>query len=156
MKSEAAQVANLIKTELKKNGINCRVKSSNYAGGNSVRVYVANELPGSINKITAFCSKFQQGTFDGMTDCYISTNYRTDIPQVKFVFVDNEFSPQIKQSAWEFIRRYYALPDVPDNYDDIHNTWLANFQMYATTLVYRELANESAFWAQHKPSVLAA
>ncbi|MBK8815018.1 MAG: hypothetical protein IPN42_05705 [Methylococcaceae bacterium] len=33
MKSEAAQVANLIKTELKKNGINCRVKSSNYAGG---------------------------------------------------------------------------------------------------------------------------
>jgi hypothetical protein len=49
--------------------------------------------------------------FDGMIDLYEYSNTRDDIPQVKFVFVNNYISAAMSQSIWDFLRGYYSGMD---------------------------------------------
>ena len=91
--TEAAQVAKLIKAEIKKYGIKCTAKSSNYSMGDSVRVNVTDQPPWVMAKIKEFTSQFEYGHFNGMEDIYEYSNSRDDIPQTKFLFIENECSP---------------------------------------------------------------
>jgi hypothetical protein len=117
--SEAAQVAKLIRAELKKMGVKGSVRSKNYSGGDSVSLDVTDQPPWVIEEIEAFTDKFQYGHFDGMQDLYEYSNRRDDIPQTKFLFVTNNYTKETCQLAWEKFRAmmsYYN--DYPESYED--------------------------------------
>lgn len=118
----AAQVAKLCKQYLKARGIPARVTSKNYSMGNSVRVYVTNLPPTLRKEIEAEFAKYQYGHFDGMTDCYEYSNNRDDIPQTKFLFVENDLTDDLRQAAWEFLRnRMHGYDAFPANYDEMRS-----------------------------------
>ena len=103
--SEHAAAAKLIRAELKKHNITGTVRAKSYAGGSSITVTLNNELPATHKAVKLFCSKFQYGDFDSMQDLYELTNVNENLPQVQFVFVNNEFSDELRQAAWNLLRK---------------------------------------------------
>lgn len=90
MTTTAAQVSKLCKQELKKLNINCRVKSENFSMGNSVNVYLEDFFDKeSFEKIKSLLYKYNENHRNDGFDNYEATNYRTDVPQVKYLFIDN-------------------------------------------------------------------
>ena len=90
--TEAAQVAKLIRQDLKKTfpGTKFRVKSSNFSMGDSVDVYWEDGVPDELVKKRI--KKYQYGHFDGMQDLYEYSNTRDDIPQAKYVHTQRTMS----------------------------------------------------------------
>ena len=108
--STHAAAAKMIRAELKRHGIQARVISKSYAGGNSVDVYLTDPLPATLDKVQEYVWQFQYGHFDGMRDSYQLSNYRVDLPQVRFAFVHAEYSDEIRQAAEAEAQRM-NLPD---------------------------------------------
>lgn len=120
--SSHASVAKTIRSKLKQHGIDCRVTSKSYSGGNSVTVHVQNVPPWTMKEVKSFCDQFEMGHFDGMVDLYEYSNRRDDIPQVKFVFVENGFSDDIHQAAYEYLcRTMHAYRDYPATFTEAQN-----------------------------------
>ncbi len=158
--STHAQAAKLIRTELKKHGIKASVRSSSFAGGNSLTVSVTDLAPWTLAAIKTFCRQFQYGHFDGMTDCYEYSNDRKDIPQVKYVSVDHQFSDEIKQQAWTFLRNTYKrqFAELSEIFSEVKDSRFNDVGYTRVDYVVRcALANE---WGRHhfwqKPKVRAA
>jgi len=149
MLSTQAQVAKECRTYLKSIGIKCRATSESFAGGDSVDVELNDLNPKLHKEISDELSKYQYGHFDGMTDMYEYSNSNKDIPQTKYLHVNNRFSPELKQRAWAFIHATYAdaqnlsatYVELSSN-DRIGNEW-------ATDFMWRFLNNYSqsqVFW----------
>ena len=70
MKTEAAECAKAIRTELKSiwPRVKFTVKSRNFAGGNAVDI--SWEFGPTSKQVEKITDKYQHGSFDGMTDCY--------------------------------------------------------------------------------------
>lgn len=96
--TQSATTAALIKKILKKEypHIKFSVCSDNFANGNSVDVSWTDGIPES--KIDSFLRQFEQGTFDGMTDCYNYDNH-ADHPQAKYVHAQRHISESIRLQA---------------------------------------------------------
>lgn len=140
MKTTAAIVASMIRKEILKHGIKCSVTSDNYAGGHSVRVKLHDELPATVERIEEFCSQFKSGHFDGMTDMYVYKHDRSG-PTVDYVFVDNEISDELRETAKAFVNSYYVDPGIGYEYD---------------RRVWEQLSRkDSAFWKANKPRIAA-
>jgi len=101
--SEHAQVAKEIKKYFKSLSIPCKTKSSVYAGGSSVTVWVTNIHPEKIDEYTKYVEQYEYGSFDPMNDLYSFTNLRDDIPQVKFVFLEHRYTPEFYQKAYDIM-----------------------------------------------------
>lgn len=64
------------------------VRSKSYSGGSSITALCPADLSQSdIGRIKAMAGRYQYGHFDGMTDSYEMSNTDDNLPQVKFVFV---------------------------------------------------------------------
>lgn len=110
--SSHAAAAQMIRAELKKNGIKARVRSESYSMGSSVRIRIEQDVsPAARKEIEVFADQFQYGHFDGMQDLYEYSNKRSDLPQVKFVFVEVEYSDELKQAAREYIANISGIPE---------------------------------------------
>lgn len=83
--TQAAQVAKEIRAILKANGVKGSVRSENYSGGNSVRVYLDQEISNVLYaKIYFEADKFRAGQFNAMEDIY---EYRSvDGPSADYIF----------------------------------------------------------------------
>ena len=120
MKTRAAQAAQLIRKELKTAlpGLEFTCKSQTYSMGSSITVGMidqTHEIKEQVEKITA---KYIYGSFDGMTDCYNMTNSRDDIPQVKYLFVENDMSDDTRQGIYSLFRKSWVGGDtLPEKYD---------------------------------------
>lgn len=158
--TQAAQVAKIIRAKLRENGIAATVRSENFSMGNSVCVTLTGDpLPATVARVKQYCGQFQYGHFDGMTDMYENSNLRNDIPQTKFMTVTVDYSPNIKQQAYDFARRYYAdLEDAPKRYTDAGNFRAPRVGEFAQNTVYRILGGsiDCGFWASRKPRQPAA
>ena len=133
-RSQHAQVASLAKKFCKGMGIAVKASSDSYSGGSSVRVVMHDQPPAIYKAIRAELSKYEYGRFDGMRDIYEYTNSRDDIPQVRFLFVDNEISDTMRQKAWDFLKDTMAgYENAPIEYDP---NWRTDRE-YASTEVYR-------------------
>ena len=88
----------MIKKILKKEypHVKFSVCSDNFANGNSVDVSWTDGIPKSA--INGFLRQFEQGTFDGMTDCYNYDNH-ADHPQAKYVHAQRHISESIRLQA---------------------------------------------------------
>lgn len=140
MKTDAAIAASMIRKELRKHGIKASVTSENYSGGNSIRVRLNDELPATVERIEEYCSQFKSGYFDGMEDIYVYNSDRTG-PTVKFIFVDNEISKELRAKAEAFVNRYYARPEIGYEHD---------------SRIWEQLSRkDSAFWKANKPRIAA-
>lgn len=150
-KSPYAQVAARIKAYCREMGVPCSATSESYAGGNSVRVHIHDQPPAVFAKIKEYADQFQMGQFDGMTDMYEYSNHRRDLPQAKYVFVDNDYSDEIRQAAWNVIReRYGDAAGAPAIYAEA-----GNFRMgdcWATDFVYRFLRGSLSLGGDSDPS----
>lgn len=144
MKSAHAQAAAMIRKQLKANGIKARVRSESYSMGSSIRVKVLQDLvPAALEEVKAYCNQFQYGHFDGMVDMYENSNSRDDIPQVKYVFVEIEYSEELKQAVKDYISEIGGIEE--------HERWRYE------NLVYSGNRNWSGdFWANYKPRLRAA
>jgi hypothetical protein len=104
--SNAAQVAKLLKQKGKELGLTLSAKSQSFAGGNSVDVDVSKGSDTAIQELKDFSKQFVYGKFDGMTDYYDINNYRKDIPQTKYLFInDNRASTILKglnNKYWDY------------------------------------------------------
>ena len=161
--SEHAQAAKNCRMFLKNKGIKCSVKSESYSMGSSVRVNIYNQPPEIVEMVTAELKKYQYGHFDGMQDLYEHSNSRDDIAQVKFLFVNNEFSDEIFQKAWDFLRSKYPAnaKGLPVNYENAKGLqfyenaphWLTISEDVGKLLAGNgytlDAENSSEFWAEH-------
>lgn len=132
MKHEAALAAKQIKQILKKEfpSINFSVTSANYAGGNSVRINYTDGVPSKqVDKLVA---KFQYGHFDGMNDIYEFSNTREDIPQAKFVQVQRDISPEVRQSIKTKIANDFGIENENDE-----QQWYDEFSCWSDQVIWR-------------------
>ncbi len=110
--TESAKCAKMVKNELQKKYPNLKisVKSENYSMGDNVnvRIYIEDIEDMIIDDdISTMLSKYEYGSFDGMTDYYDINNRRNDIPQTKYLFFQIEYSPKItKQIADDFNKHW--------------------------------------------------
>lgn len=98
------KVSATIKAELKKLWPN--TKFSVRTSGSAVYVDWTNGP--SQKKVDEIISKYEYGTFDGMTDCYNYDNVRKDIPQTKYVFTNREISEDILNEKFNYYKNYYS------------------------------------------------
>jgi len=132
-----AQAATMIRNYLKANNIAGSVKSEIYSMGSSVNVYVTDLEPEVLDKLRTFANQFQYGRFDGMQDLYEYTNSRDDLPQVKYVFVNNTLSPELSQEIWNFARNYYAgMEDAPENQALASKFYNPQMNEYGNTIIW--------------------
>jgi len=88
--SDYAQVAKLLKQKAKKLGMKATASSQSFAGGNSVDVVVTAGSDDALKELKNYSTQFVYGKFDGMTDSYNFTNWREDVPQTKYLFIQDE------------------------------------------------------------------
>jgi hypothetical protein len=93
--SKAAQVAKLIKQVATKYGMKVRVSSQYFSMGNSVTVKVLTGSDEDLKKLKDYSIQYEYGTFNGMTDCYNADNLRDDIPQTKYLSINDERSSEL-------------------------------------------------------------
>jgi hypothetical protein len=125
--SSEAAAAKMIKQELKKLFplVKFSVKSSSYAGGNSVDVQWENgPTYDTIERVTG---KYQYGNFDGMTDSYEYSNRRKDIPQAKYVQVSRRVTKDIQEQVFQYLRKthnhFEKVQSIDESHPDLKNYW---------------------------------
>jgi hypothetical protein len=153
--SPHAATAKAIRSELKALGISASVTSERFSMGNAVRVSVTDLHPDMNAKIRGILDKYEYGSFDGMTDCYNIDNARDDIPQVKFVSMNNHMSDELRAKIYAFVRQYFVGADLlPPDYEAARDRSFNGD--YVAQFVYRQFAqSDSAWWAQQSASVAA-
>lgn len=104
--SEHAQVAKLLKQKAKQLGLEARVSSKIYSGGCNATIWINSGSDKAVQELKDYSEQFEYGKFDGMTDCYHITNNREDIPQVKYLFVNDERAFKILEALpgklWDY------------------------------------------------------
>lgn len=157
--TEAAIVAKTIRTELKTAGcpVKFQVTSKNYSGGDSVRVVLEDPAPVVLKAVKALVSKFEGGSFDAMQDLYTYNANRTG-PTVKYLFVDANYSPDVKQAAWDYLRGWLAgFAGAPESWEQAGGFRNPSAREYGDRLLHRVITgNLGHFWAQRKPRVALA
>ena len=120
--STHAAAAKMIRQHLKSIGVPGKVKASSYSMGSSVRVEVSDITPAVRKELQAFVDQFQYGHFDGMNDYYEISNSRDDIPQVKYTFLEVDYSDELGQKAYDFICNRFSVGTLPASYKEITYT----------------------------------
>lgn len=155
--SAHAAVAKLCRQYCKSIGVECRASSESYSMGNSVRVKIFDQSPAIKQQLESEFAKYQYGHFDGMTDMYEYTNSRNDIPQTKYLFIENRYSPEMEQKAWEFMRvNCSGADEYPVNFKEVPSAAQV-WNEWVSTQVYRLLNGSlstdlcAQFWAGINP-----
>lgn len=148
--SNHAAAAKAIRVWMKANGYVGSVKSDSYSMGSSVNVYVEDFNPVQYKALDEYADQYQYGDFNGMEDIYEFRKDRPDLPQVKYVFVNNSMSDAMRQRIWDFARDYYLhLDEMPADYEQARNLRIDSFGIWVSDLVFRLFngANyNNAYW----------
>lgn len=146
--SPHAAAAAMIRQHIKTLGIAAKVTSESYAGGSSVRVSVEDLTPATAKALEEYAGQFQYGHFDGMQDLYEYSNSRDDIPQVKFVFVNNRPTDEMRQRVWDWARNYYAgMEDAPADAAQAGSYMHAGMQLWGDNIIHRAFSGAlEGFW----------
>ena len=131
--SEQAQVAKLLKKKAKELGIKVVwSKSDSFAGGDSVRLRFNAGSDDAVKQLEDYSHQFKQGHFDGMNDIYEYSNSRDDVPQTKYLFLDDCRADKILgdlahyQTTWfangeevNFAQFMYRLKDQSEDWQGV-------------------------------------
>lgn len=131
--SSHAAAAKAIRIELKKAfpGVQFKVRSESYSGGNAVRIHWIDGI--TVDQVDAIVSKYEYGHFNSMEDIYEYSNCRNDIPQVKYVTTDRDISEVNKQKVKKEIEEKYQIS--LDDQEECRKF----FQCWPDQVLYREM-----------------
>jgi hypothetical protein len=132
--TQSAQVAKLIKKVALQNGMKVKASSSNYSMGCSVTIKVLKGSDKDLEKLKDYSDQFKYGKFDGMNDIYDNTNVREDIPQTKYLSInDNRASEILKyydENIWKTEKKWMWFDNELRSYewikqikDEFKNDW---------------------------------
>ncbi len=125
-KSEHAQAAAGIRKIIKTlTGLKAKVRSEIYSGGSSVWASILNPTKEELEAIEKATACYQMGHFDGMIDLYEYSNPQ-NCAQVKFVFIEAEYSDSVLQAAWDFAKD--KLPESEDAPASHKDAWRWNHE----------------------------
>ncbi len=153
MKSTHAQVAALIKKELKKQGIKCKVKSSIFVGGDDVGVRIFDQPISVALKIEKYCSQFQAGRYSIDSDMYEYSNDRNDIPQVKYVSLWNELSLELKSEMYVFFKNFYNWEEFPETFQDAQKYQIDERKWESVGMFIESQRAQIIFWKAKRPRI---
>jgi len=130
---ERKAAAKLIRKELKAAfpGVVFSITSRSFAGGNDVQIDWTDGP--TFDTVMKIAGKYEYGHFNGMEDIYEYSNSRDDIPQVKFVMAQREFSETARENAKNKIMKDRGLNDFEDK-----TVW-DKIGCWPDTAIYREL-----------------
>jgi len=131
--SNQAQVAKLLKKKAQELGITVKsCKSSSFAGGDSVHLRFIAGSDDAVKQLNDYSHQFKQGHFDGMSDIYEYSNNRDDIPQTKYLFLNDDRADNILgdlahyKTSWfangeevNFAQFMYRLRDQSDDWQQV-------------------------------------
>lgn len=110
--SNQAKVAKLLKQKAREFRLgNVTAKSESFTGGNSVNVKFDGGTDEAVTKFKDFASRFQLGRFNGMEDIYEYSNCRDDIPQTKYLFINDNRAEKILGSLLHYQTIWIANGD---------------------------------------------
>lgn len=119
--SRQAAVASLIRKELRARGINAKVTSRSFAGGDDVNVKIFQDLtPTAFADVKKFCESFEEGRFDGMNDIYEYYSDRGNSPSVEYVIIEMHYSDELKKEAEGYVDHIDGIPE----YERSHYVWM--------------------------------
>lgn len=120
--SSHAAVAKECRVILKKVGIKARVSSKTYSGGQSVNVFVTDIHPWIKKSIDERLAIYEKGDFNGFEDIY---EYKRDGykgPRVKYLFVRNDMSAEMRSKVEKFLADNWDITD-NNTAKEKMNTW---------------------------------
>lgn len=149
--TQHAQVAKLIKAELRQHGIKCTVKSSSFSMGNSVDINVENQPPWVMEAIKKQTDKYEYGSYCHYQDIQTTKNRDFDGPQTKYLTINNYYTEELKQAAWvELCDRMQELQGLEDK--EPHTVRMEQANCYGSDFLYRYLnGSQSDFCYFKKP-----
>jgi hypothetical protein len=107
--SEHAQVAKLLKKKAKELGINVTSsRSKSFAGGDSVYLHFDSGSDNAVSQLKDYSHQFKQGRFNGMEDIYEYSNNRDDVPQTKYLFLQDDRAEGILGQLLHHENQYIA------------------------------------------------
>lgn len=147
--SRHAEAAKQIRAQLKVMGVYAKVRSDRASMTSSVDVYLIDATPEIKAAVEKIAHPYQYGHFNGMEDIYEYTNTREDIPQVKFVFVNNQLTDNLRSGIYAHIRNTWSNgSDLPESYEAARNVFFVSGNSYIQDMVYRQFAQaDSDYWA---------
>jgi hypothetical protein len=75
--------------------------------------------------------QYQQGHFNSMEDIYEYSNSRDDVPQTKYLSIDNSYSDEMYQKAWSFLRATFSEAEkYPENYKEVPVHFVCSIAFY--------------------------
>jgi hypothetical protein len=133
--TEAALAAKAIRKVLKEKfpAIKFSVRSSNFSMGNSVDIPYKDGVPAE--EIDKAVRKYQFGNFDPMTDSYDYSNCREDIPQAKYVHVQRNISPEVRERVKADIANDFGINNPEDERE-----WQRVFRSWSDQVVWSRLS----------------
>ena len=105
--STPAEAAKQIRKKLREAGIEARVTSQS-RGTSSVRVQMWNQPPERARKAERIAGEHRMGRFDGMTDSYDVDNARSDLPQARYVHIDNTPSEEMNEEIRTYAKERHG------------------------------------------------
>ncbi|MDH5572533.1 MAG: hypothetical protein OEY89_12260 [Gammaproteobacteria bacterium] len=115
-------------------GIKASVTSEAYAGGSSITIILTDQKTPIVEKVKAFAKDYQYGHFDGMQDCYIMSDVKSDLPQVSYVNVENHLTIETKEKVWAELKE--TDPNIPSF--AVRHDWNEFYNDYGDTLIRRK------------------
>jgi len=121
--------AQAIKKELKKvfPAVKFSCRYSTFAWGDSVDVYWTDGPTEA--EVEKYTKKYQNWSFDGMTDMYSYTNSRDDIPQAKYVQCSRSMSENVRKVVNAWAEKAYRPEYDRDRYLSPVNMWYHLFRV---------------------------
>lgn len=154
--SEHAKAAKEVRAMLKANGLVAKVKASAASMTSSLSITLEDVTPWTYDAVEKAVSKYQYGSFNGMTDMYSNDNQDHTIPQVRFVSVNTTFNDDLKQQALDKICEVYEIPsytlaEAPDMLPIDHFNYALNTQSMIRSVLNNTLPQyyrEVQFWTK--------
>lgn len=148
MKTEAAQCAALIRKDLKTAFplITFTVRSSNFSMGDSVDIGYKDGVP--CKDVEAIVNKYQYGHFNGMEDIYETSDRVKGLPQAKFVMVQRDISPEVKEMVKNEIMKKFGMTEWTDA------ACREKFNCWSDQVLWREISDRSFMPAKAIPATM--
>jgi hypothetical protein len=133
--TEAARAAKEIRTLLGNEfpSVKFSVRSRNFSMGDAVDISYENGP--TYTQIESLVKKFQYGHFDGMIDLYEHSNVRSDIPQAKFVQIQRNISPDVREKVKKEIATKFGIENVEDEQE-----WQRVFRSWSDQVIWKEVS----------------
>lgn len=152
--SNHAAAAKQVRVWLKSKNIPASVTCESYSMGSSLRVIVTDLNPEDCKMVKEFADQYQYGDFNSMEDIYEYRKNPLNLPRVKYVYVRNEISDELRQKIWDFALAYYVgMEGAPAVAKEAYRFILAGWGMNGDELIYRLMSggfNNNQFWDAQK------